>query len=325
MAGLSVTNTYDALLTTTLSNYHKKLYDNIFDVYPTLSYLNGKLGVALRGNTIKRLLDGGTSITEHLLYEKSSSVKSYAGAETFDMTLQEGMTIAQFAWKQYSAILGITGLEKRSNMGETALIRLLEAKTQQAEMTLKDMMSTDIFGDGTGNGSRVITGFANLVDNSATCGLINPSTYTWWKSVVSASAGSFAANGVSKMRTMYNSLSVGNDKPDFLVTDQNVYEYYEATAQPIERITNTKLADLGYQNLQYKSVPLVFDRTCTAGYMYMLNSKYINLCVHKDADMATQPFVTPNNQDVSSAAILWQGNLTTNNRRKLGVIRGITA
>ena len=59
MAGVSETRTWDALLTTTLANYRKKLIDNIFDTYPTLSWLNGKLGEAMRGAKRLRLLDGG--------------------------------------------------------------------------------------------------------------------------------------------------------------------------------------------------------------------------------------------------------------------------
>jgi len=78
-------------------------------------------------------------------------------------------------------------------------------------------------------------------------------------------------------------------------------------------------------NLTFKGVPVIFDRSCTSGYIYFLNSKYLNLVVHSDADFSTGPFITPENQDVSTAMILFQGNLTTNNRRKLAVITGVTA
>lgn len=62
MPGLTESRTYEALLTTTLANYRKQLVDNIFDDYPFLSYINGKLGKAMRGDTIKRTVDGGESI-----------------------------------------------------------------------------------------------------------------------------------------------------------------------------------------------------------------------------------------------------------------------
>lgn len=90
MPGVTESRQWDALLTTTLANYRKQLIDNIFNDYPFLSYMNGKLGKAIRGGSVKRTVSGGESIVEHLLYEKNSTVKSYAGAETLDTTLQEG-------------------------------------------------------------------------------------------------------------------------------------------------------------------------------------------------------------------------------------------
>lgn len=324
MAGISETRTYDSLLTTTLANYQKKMYDNIFDVYPFLSWLNGSLGTALRGDTVKRVLDGGETIVEHLLYGTNSTAKSYSGAESLDTTLQEGHTIARYNWKQYSASIGITGIERRNNQGESAMINLLGAKATQAEMSLRDKMSVSAFADGTGNGGKDLTGLNAIVLSSGTLGGINSSTYTWWKSTQTV-GGSFAAQGLADMRTLFNTLSHGNDKPNGIFTTQSVYEFYEASLQPQERYINVKAANSGFETLNFKGVPIFFDRDCTSGYLYMLNSKYINFNVHKDADMKTGPFVTPENQDVSTAMILFQGNLSTNNRRKLGVLTGITA
>ena len=153
-SGVTESRTWDGLLTTTLANYREQLIDNIFDDLPLLSYLNGKLGKAMRGSTVKRILDGGESIVEHLLFEQNSAIDSYSGSETLDTTLQEGMTIARYNWKQYSVPVGITGLEKRNNQGEAAMINLLDAKMKQSTMTIKDRLNVDAFSDGTGNGSK---------------------------------------------------------------------------------------------------------------------------------------------------------------------------
>lgn len=325
MPGLVESRQWDSLLTTTLANYRAQLIDNIFNDYPFLSYINGKLGKAIRGGSVKRTVNGGESIVEHLLYEKNSTVKSYAGAETLDTTLQEGMTIARYLWKQYAASIGITGLEKRNNQGEAAMINLLQAKATQAEMSLKDRLSTDGYADGTGNAGKNLTGLAALVSTTATVGALSPTTFTWWQANVSATAGSFAATGIDKMRTMFNNVTFGNDKPDSIFTDQTTFEYYEKALQPQERFAGNAVADAGFLNITFKGIPVIFDRSCTSGYMYFLNSKYLSFVVHEDADFSTGPFITPENQDVSTAMILLQANLTTNNRRKLGVITGITA
>jgi hypothetical protein len=324
MAGVSETRTQDAVLTTTLANYRNKLIDNIFDDYPLLSWLNGKLGRAMRGSSVKRTIDGGESIVEQLLYEISSSVKRYSGYEQLDTTPQDGMTIARYNWKQYAVSISINGLERRSNMGSERLIDLLEAKAKQAEMSLRDTMNIDAFSDGTANNSKGLGGLEILCDSTGTAGGINQSTYSWWASTETAS-GSFAAQGLDDMRTTFNTITRGNDKPDFIITTQDIHEYYEKSLQPQERYIDTKVANAGFTNLTFKGVPTVFDRDCTSGVMYFLNSKYINLVVHRDADFSTGPFITPENQDASTAMILFQGNMTTNNRRNLGKMTGVTA
>ena len=324
MSGIAETRTYDALLTSTLANYREKLEDNIFDDYPFLSYINGRLGTAMRGGSVKRVENGGESIREQLLYGMNSTAASYSGYGILDITPQEGMTIARYNWKQYSVSTTISGLEERSNNGEAAILNLLESKIKQSELSIKDLLSRDAFGDGTNNGGLALTGLAALVSASSTVGGLAPGTYDWWKSTVT-SGGSFAAQGLDDMRTTFNTLSFGNDRPDFIVTDQATFEYYEKALQPQERYNDTRVANSGFTSLTFKGVPMLFDRDCTSGYIYMLNSRYLNYVCHKDADLALQPFIKPNNQDARSAHFLLQANLTTGNRRKLGVITGVTA
>jgi hypothetical protein len=323
-AGVTESRTYNSLLTTTLADFERRIEDQIFDVYPLLSYLNGKLGIAVRGATVKEILDGGESIVVHLLFEENSTVDSYSGAGIIDTTLQEGHTIGRYNWKQYAGTVGITGLEKRSNMGEARLINLLEAKIQQLVLSFQSRMSEDAYSDGTGNGGLNLTGLEAIVDADSTLAGLAPGTYPWWASTETTS-GSFAAQGINDMRTIFNTLSWGNDKPDIIFTTQTIFEYYEKALQPQERFIGNAAADAGFMNLTFKNVPVVFDRDCTSGVMYFLNSKYIALKVHQDADMKTSEFVEPENQDVTTSKMIWQGNITTNNRRRLGKLKSITA
>lgn len=325
MPGISETRTFDALLSTTLAKIRPALNDNIFDDYVFLSYLNGKLGMALRGRSVKRVEDGGESIVEPLMYGMNTTAKSYSGAETLDTTLQEGITIARYDWKQYAGTIGITGAEERKNNSESAIIKLLDAKTKQAVMSLRDKMNVDAFGDGTGNSGKAMMGLSGIVSATSTLAGIDPAVHTWWVSTVNSSVGSFASGGLNAMRTALFTVSFGNDKPDLIITTQTVAEYYHKVLQPQERYTNTKLGNTGFENITFHGIPIVFDRDCSSGTMYMLNSNYLNFVVHKDADVEITPFQRPVNQDVLSAQMLFMGNLTTNNRRMHAKLSGITA
>lgn len=328
MPGVSETRTYNDVLTTTLANYREELIDQVVDDYPTLSYLVGKLGETMGAkNERPRKLDGGESIVEHVLYEFSSAVQSYSGAEQLDTTLQDGMTIARFNWRQYAATIGISGLDRRNNQGDAKMIDLLKAKTKQAENSLRDRLSRDIFGTAVGGADgKSWDGLGILVDSTGTVGGLSQATFSVWASTETA-GGSFAAVGLRDMRSTFNTISFGNNKPDFIVTTQDIYQFFETTLQPQERYQSEKLksANTGWESLTFKAVPVMFDRDCNSGVIYFLNSRNINLSVHKDAWFSTGKFVEPENQDVTTAKVLIQGNLTINERRKHGKITGITA
>jgi hypothetical protein len=230
----------------------------------------------------------------------------------------------QFKWKQLAGSISISGFEERVNNGKSALLNLLKAKTKQTELAIADKLGVALFAAApavTEIGSLVTT-----VDATSTIGDINSTTSAWWQATATAS-GSFAAQGLGDMRTLYNALIKykAGDAPDVVITTQTVFEYYENFAQIIERITDTKMADLGFENLRFKNTVMFFDENCNSGVLYMLNSNHLKLIVHTQADFATTPFIKPQNQDSRVAQLLWQGELVTDERRKLGKLTGITA
>jgi len=322
MPGLAESRTWDALLTTTLANYSQKLRDNIFDEYPILSWFNGKLAGALKREKLLKLVDGGETIVEHILYELNSTVKSYSAFEVLDLTAQEGMTIARYQWRQYACGISISGLEKRANKGESKMIDLLQSKVTQGEQSMRDRMSRDCYGANADGKS--LDGMNTILSTTATLGGLAPATFTWWQPTSTAS-GSFAAQGLKDMRTLFNTLSFGNNTPDGLFTTQSVFEFFETSLQPQERYSNIEAANTGFTNLTFKGKPLFFDRDCNSGQLLMLNSKAIKLCVHEDANMDMSKFVQPDDQDAWSAKYIWQGNLVVNERRKHGRLTAITA
>ncbi len=319
----------DSVLSTTLANYAPNFQDAVFRANPLYYWLIGKYPEQpvpqsqSRGRQI--ILDGGVSIVVPLMYEKNSTAKSYSGYGIIDTTPQEGITAANYNWKQVAVSISISGKELRQNAGsDTRIINLMEAKTKQAEMSLIEEFDREAFGSGT-DSSTDISGLQNLISTTGTAGGIARSGNPWWQAKVATSAGSFAANGLDLMRTKYNDVSKGNDHPDLILTDQTNFERFEKILQPQERFNDTQTADAGFENLRFKGAVMMFDLYTTAGYMYFLNSKYLNWQVHKDANFTTTDFVKPENQDAKVAQILVMGELTLSNAIRQGVIQGFTA
>jgi hypothetical protein len=305
---------FDALLSTTIANYRDQLTDNVFTARPLTYHLmsNGRI----------RMLNGGTKIVEPLIYGQNSTVASYSGYDTISLTPQDGISAAEFEWKQYAASIAISGIEEAKNNGEQEVINLLEAKIMQAEESLREGFNQMFFADGTGNSGKNWNGLGNLIESGNTVGGINSATDPWWSSYEENTAGALT---LAQMATAYNTVSVGNDHPDMLLTTQTLFEKYESLLQPQLRYTDTKTADAGFQNLLFKAAPVTYDVHAPAGTMFFINSKYLTLVGHTGKWFENTPFVRPENMDARYALIMCYGNLTIRNRKKQGKLTAKTA
>ena len=302
---------FDALLTTTLANYQKRLTDNVFTDRVLTWYLNDKAAVKLRG---------GTKIVEPLIYDDNDTFSSYAGYDPISLTPQAGISAAEFEWRQLGVSIAISGIEEAKNSGEEAILDLLDAKIMQAQETVKEGLNTMLFGDGTGNTNKDFLGLKALVGTGNVGGIVAADN-TWWQSYVSDSATALTE---AAMRTAYNTVSRGNDQPDMILTTQTLFEKYESLLTPNIRYSDTKMANLGFQNLMFKGAPVAYDHACDAGTVYFLNSKYIRLVGHSQKWFAQTPFVRPENLDARYALILSYGNMSVRNRARLGKLTSRT-
>jgi hypothetical protein len=314
------TGNVTSLLATTFSNMSTDLADNIYKAIPALAWLAMKKRVTA---------DGGASILRSVIYAKNSTFSFYASDDMIDTTIQDELTTAQWQWKQAATSVAVTGRIEMQNMGKSQIIDIVKAKTQSALLSLKDGINKGLWASGLTNQTQVgtaVTPLATLVNNTGTVGDINGSTSTWWQSVVQASGG-FAGRGLSDMRSVWNQINVNNPQgpADLVLSDRPSYEAYESVLVPAVRISDVSMGDLGFSNLKYKEATWTFDSNAISGYIFLLNSNSLELVQHKNRLFSISEFGKPTNQDLRVAQVFWAGELTTNNRRKHGLLTGVTA
>ena len=324
----SLTLTYAPLLTSTLMRVLDSgaLNDNIFENDVTLQWF--------RANNRVKVIEGGERIRVGLLFGKNSTAKWYSDYEALDTTPQAGVTTAFYTWKQSAVSISVHGRELRSNKGPSRITNLQQEKIQQASLSLVDILATGLFSDGTGSGSKQLTGLAALHETTpGTTAYASVATgNTAWQNQVQTSVGAAAVNLLPKMRTLYNDCKQGKggaaSSPDFGVTTQSVHESFESLITPRVRYGPNPSggADAGISSLLFKNMQTEWDDYCTSGEFHMLNSQHVMLFIHSDANfaMAEGGFQKPINQDALVTQILFQGNLASNNRRKGGKLAGIT-
>jgi hypothetical protein len=188
---------------------------------------------------------------------------------------------------------------------------------------------------------------------SVSIGGINGSIETWWQNHAVDSAATTHPMLRREMINMYNRCTRGGGgQPDLMVGDQVVTEIYWSGLEIKEQyiITAPRVLDvlggstaIKFLNAAFIWDEMVVDPKSNAGYgavdsggqfvtvgtdtlstIYFITSAALEVQVMTGADFRVTDMVTPVGQDASVSEVLWMGGVGINNRRKLGVLFGIS-
>lgn len=335
---------YDALLSTSMTNYSKTFADNvsksnaIFYEFQRRGMYKGK--------------DGGERMSVPIMYGLGGA-DWYDGYDTLSTEPTDGLTTAFFEWRQMSAPITISRKEERQNSSSTRIADLLGTKITQAELGMKETfakamlqgnvstggasLATPVVSTRTGaSGIDPLPLLVNAVPGAAgLIGNIDPSTNPFWQNQVTVSGLSGASKPTSFLQEadhLFNSCGKGpGGSPKLIVTDQVTFELWNAAYYDKYRKTADTDADYPFENIKFRNaiitwdefVPDVANGTTTpnsgTGTAYFINPLFMGITYDTETNFISTPFVKPADQDAKVAQILWMGNMWISNRRKQGV------
>jgi hypothetical protein len=306
----------DAVLATSIADYSKTITDNIYQSNVLLAKLNEN----------KLTINGGVSKVYPLIKSDQDAGGFYLGSQELNTTQPDAETQVEYRWQNVYEPIQLNRDEERSNSGDLhKIVDLVGEKIQRSELSIANRVEEAF--------STPVAEANNIVDletlaNTGTLGTIAGGSETFWQSTVTAS-GSFAAQGLSDMSTAYYDVSSSAhiDNPDFLITNKTIFQSYEQTRSPLERIENGNLtANARFKNLTFKGVELFYGNSIGTGLLFGLNMSYIDYIVDSMTDFVMTPFLMPVNQTAKVAYILLRTmGPVTNNRRRHFKLTGVTA
>lgn len=315
---------FSELVSTTYRKHFKEVADNVSKHNALWRRLNEKGRV--------REEDGGLSIVTPLEYAQNSTFQRYSGFDTLNIQAVDVLTAAEFPWRQAAENVAISGLEIRTNSGETRIINFVKAKIRNAQNSFRNNMSSDIYSDGTA--ANQIGGLQSLVSDAGTgtVGGIVSGTYTFWQSQVQSAAAPLQGGAAitpsattieSLMLPLWIKLTRGSDMPDLIVADPIYFAYFEQSQTSLKRYAPEDNGKGGMISMKYKTADVFFDASSLipASHMYFLNTDYLELVVHKDANMTMMDELRSINQDAVVTPILWMGNAVCSARFLQGVLK----
>jgi hypothetical protein len=320
---------FTEMVSTTLRNSASEVSDNV-------SKNNAFLNRLKKKNKIRNL-DGGTEIQVQLEYAENSTYQRYAGLDTLNTNGSDVVTSAKFDWAQVALHVVSSGKELRMNAGKFAMINLVKTKKGNALKTAANNFSVDLYSDG--SLSNQIGGLANILQTNGQgiVGGIDSGTWSFWRNKFREATGTnlaaspSAANAATfkaDMNAMWLTLNRGVDKPDLITFSHDFYSLYETGEQQLQRYMDADMAQSGFIGLKYKTADVIFDDntnfTTTAEKGYFLNSDYLYVDQHKEAQWTQDDEKKPVNQDAVVIPFYWMGNLVCSNRSLQGVLFDLT-
>jgi hypothetical protein len=316
---------FTEMVTTTLRNAGREVIDNVSDNNLLLNRMKKKKNI--------ETISGGYEIQRQLDYANNGTYQRFSGYDQLDTSASDVLTSAKYPLQQIALHVTASGRELRMNSGKEAMISLVEARKKNAMRTAANSFSIDLYSDGAL--TNQINGLANIIQTNGqgTVGGINSTTWTFWRNqfkemtgtnLAASPSATNAASMKADMNSLWLSLNRGTDKPDVIVMTHDFYALYELGEQQLQRYADADLANSGFSTLKYKSADVVFDDNTnfatTAEKAYFLNTDYLTLVQHREAQWTMDSEKTPVNQDAIVIPMYWMGNLCCTNRSLQGVL-----
>lgn len=316
----SANSTFTELVTTTHRKHRKGFKDNLSNRNALLKRIYKK------GNY--RTETGGLTIVEPLDYASNGTYQRYSDWDQLNIQQSDVLSAAEYQWKQIAIHVVASGRDMRINSGDAQIEKLVASRMKNAYRTFDNNFSADLYSAGTL--SNQIGGLQAIVadTNTNTIGGIDANTWTFWRDTVfslSSNSVTISATTIenSVLLPLWLSIDRGEgDSPDLIVMSPTWYQYYEASQVTIKRYATSESAQGGILSLKYKTADVLYDTTSSIpdSHIYMLNTEYLKLAVHQDADLEAVEAKVPFNQDGEVVPILWMGNMTCSNRKLQGVV-----
>ena len=164
--------------------------------------------------------------------------------------------------------------------------------------------------------------------NTNTVGGIDANTWSFWRNnVIDASVLGVTTSATTiesgLMLPAWLATDRGpDDQTDLIVMDNNYYKFFEGSQLSLKRYSDSSKADAGFVTMKYKNADVLYDGNSgiPSNHAYFINTNYLELVTHKDADLEIMDEMRPVNQDGAVVQILWMGNLVCSNRKQQAVI-----
>ena len=233
------------------------------------------------GNTKKW---DGSQMLFPIKYQKGVPSVAFNGYDILPIT-QQPVSVNMVFYPTFVATnVSLAGSDMSINATPMQTLKLMRVTMENRAQDAADDIGNFFQGDGSSFGGKAPMGLAGIVDNGsdlANYGGLSRATYTGLNATVTASGGTIS---LLKVRTLWNNISDGPVRPDFIITDYTTWGYFEALQTPFQRNTSDfagsgakqTASTSGYAAQVWDGMVIERDKKILAGNFYMLNLDFLH-------------------------------------------------
>lgn len=308
---------------------------------------------------IKLVDNPGEKIFMPVMYDTNNTVAAYAGYENIDISPQEPFTAVEYDWKSIAGAINVDNDRLDKNAGDDVrLFDLMKGYMDNLKISMQAKVNDFLIYKktaSTGNEAKKPLGLLDIIpdDNTAdpTIGAIggisvNGGLNTWWRpqmlNQASAAFGTDSASaGQKNLRQLIRNCTFGAaSRPNLIIAGDVAYGLLENSLvnqirynlSPVEGQKANLLAQAGFESFIFSGIPVVREKvvdearsaaSLTGSAFYVLNTKNLKVWGMKRRWFEPSSVREPADQDTQVALLISRLNLTTDNRRTLGVMRDV--
>lgn len=279
---------------------------------------NALMAWAFANNRVE-VENGGYNITNPLTVGRNGNVMSYEYYGSLPVAQTNEFDTVEYRWSRVAGTVIISDQEEDENTGPEAIFKLITAKVDVLEESIKEKFSEYLYGSGGGTDPN---GLTNLVPDNPTTGVlggIDRAAESQWRTSSYDFDGNLDATNIEEaMDDMLLDLTVKGEKPSVWLFGRNLWRLYKQAVR--EKIVinlgqtsgaTKTMYDLSIPGIMHGSIPILYDEDCPVNKGYAINDKYMRLHILKGVNMRVKNLAAPWTTDATGKRIVWQGQWCT--------------
>ena len=258
--------------------------------------------------------DGGHEITNPLTLGRNPNITSYEYYDEQPIAQTNEFDTVTYNWARVGGSVVISDQEEDENRGAAQIFKLMKAKIDVLEESIKEKFSTYLYASGAGTDPQ---GLGLLIPDDPTTGTvggISRAAETQWRTSAYDFGGNLDSTNIEEaFDDILMDLTLKGDKPDVILVGRNIYRHYRTAVRDkvvinlSESNSGKKMMDLGFSGVKHQNITMMYDEDCPVNKAYFINSKYIRLHILRHVNMKIKELVAPWTIDAHGRRVVWQG------------------